>query len=575
METPRLTVALTFDHDAISDSVRRADPPVKLSHGEFGPRVGVPRILELLAREAISSTWFVPGHTLITFPESIEAILTGGHELASHGWYHEDFADLPADEAAAILERCAAALRAASGTAPRGHRAPYWALGPGTLELVEAAGFVYDSSLMADDFRLYRVRHGDRHTVADGTAFGAEASLIEVPVYWGLDDWPLFEPAPGRDGLAAPSRVLEIWTGELRYARAHAPGGLLTVTMHPECIGRGHRMAMLEQFIARRARCRASPSGASTRTSRAGRPRPSEARRLAAGGRGPSQPSSRRGHWPRAVGRPVDLGLFVRCEERPGSRRRGGGRHIARPRQDVPEHPPRQPAGEGVLLARVVRAEEHPFPDQDLRPMPEPRPRPGHGLAGPGENAKHGIPAELAQGEDDPCRVQDRDLPGEERRAGVPLLDRRPVRGRRATHRGRDPHPGERQAVVGTAAGRAIREPEVVQRRPQEVAGRVAGKDATRPVRAVGRRRQANDVDPRVRIPEARRGPAPVGLVAEPGDLLARHPLPPGHEAGAAPALHDLVPKCVQRLGAGRPSAPGAARAHGVTSGGRDPAAAT
>ena len=65
-----------------------------------------------------------------------------------------------------------------------------------------------------------------------------------------MDDWPYFEPGDdGRDGLAAPSRVLEIWTGELRYAHAHAPGGLLTVTMHPECIGRGHRMAMLEQFI--------------------------------------------------------------------------------------------------------------------------------------------------------------------------------------------------------------------------------------------------------------------------------------------------------------------------------------
>ncbi len=71
-----------------------------------------------------------------------------------------------------------------------------------------------------------------------------------MPVYWALDDWPLFEPGPGRDGFHAPSQVLEIWLGELRYAYAHAPGGLLTVTMHPECIGRGHRMAMVEQFIA-------------------------------------------------------------------------------------------------------------------------------------------------------------------------------------------------------------------------------------------------------------------------------------------------------------------------------------
>src|SRR3990170_2301590 len=78
METPRLTVALTFDHDAISDSVRRGDSPVKFSHGEFGPRVGAPRILDLLRREEIPSTWFVPGHTLVTFPESIQAILAGG-----------------------------------------------------------------------------------------------------------------------------------------------------------------------------------------------------------------------------------------------------------------------------------------------------------------------------------------------------------------------------------------------------------------------------------------------------------------------------------------------------------------
>jgi peptidoglycan/xylan/chitin deacetylase (PgdA/CDA1 family) len=250
MDTPRLTVALTFDHDAISDSVRRGDPPVKFSHAEFGPRVGAPRILELLRRENIPSTWFVPGHTLVTFPDSIEAILTGGHELACHGWYHEDFSELPAGDQRAILERSFAAVREVAGEAPRGHRAPYWALGAETLALVEAAGFVYDSSLMSGDYRPFRVRHGDRHSVADGTTFGPEGALIQVPVYWAMDDWPLFEPGPGREGLASPSRVLEIWTGELRYAHEHEPGGLVMVTMHPECIGRGHRMAMLEQFIA-------------------------------------------------------------------------------------------------------------------------------------------------------------------------------------------------------------------------------------------------------------------------------------------------------------------------------------
>lgn len=249
-DMPRLTVALTFDHDAISDNVRRGDPPVKLSHGEFGPRVGVPRILDLLERQAIPATFFAPGHSLVTWPDTARAIVDGGHELACHGWYHEDLATLSDGEQADVLVRSVDIVRQLTGAPPNGFRAPYWSLGERTLELVEAAGFAYDSSLMDDDHRLHRVRHGDRHSVEDGSTWGAEGTLVEVPIYWALDDWPQFEPAPGRDGMKPPSAVLEIWVAELRYAHAHSPGGLLTLTMHPECVGRGHRMAMLEEFVA-------------------------------------------------------------------------------------------------------------------------------------------------------------------------------------------------------------------------------------------------------------------------------------------------------------------------------------
>ena len=249
MDVPRLTVALTIDHDAISDSVRRGDSPVKFSHAEFGPRVGAKRLLAMLERRAMSSTWFVPGHTLTTFTDDTDAILAGGHELACHGWYHEDFAELSAGEQQDVLGRSVEAVRVVAGAAPSGFRAPYWSLGAETIELVATTGFRYDSSMMADDYGLYRVRLGDRHSTTDGTAWGEPGDLVEVPVYWAMDDWPHFEPGSGRSGLAAPSAVLEIWTEELRYAAEHAPGGLLMVTVHPECIGRGHRMAMLERFI--------------------------------------------------------------------------------------------------------------------------------------------------------------------------------------------------------------------------------------------------------------------------------------------------------------------------------------
>jgi peptidoglycan/xylan/chitin deacetylase (PgdA/CDA1 family) len=248
--SPRLTVALTFDHDSIAAEVGRGDGPVLRSRGEFGPRVGAPRILELLARHAITSTWFVPGHTLDAFPESVRAVHDAGHELACHGWFHEDLAELGAAEQREILERSRDAIAEVRGSPPAGFRAPYWSLGEATLELVEELGFVYDSSLMDDDFRLHRVRHADQHSKLEGSRFGPQGRLVEVPISWSLDDWPHFEP--GRSGvgpLSPPSKVLEIWLAELDYAHAHAPGGLLTVTMHPEAIGRGGRMAMLERFI--------------------------------------------------------------------------------------------------------------------------------------------------------------------------------------------------------------------------------------------------------------------------------------------------------------------------------------
>src|SRR4051812_20124030 len=127
MPTPRLTVALSFDHDSLSDGIRRGDSPIKMSHPEYGHNVGVPRILELLEREAIASTWFIPGATLELYPGDTEAILAGGHEVGCHGWFHEDYSALSEAEQRAIQERSIEAVVRFTGQRPRGHRAPYWA----------------------------------------------------------------------------------------------------------------------------------------------------------------------------------------------------------------------------------------------------------------------------------------------------------------------------------------------------------------------------------------------------------------------------------------------------------------
>ena len=247
------TVCLTFDFDAMSvwlGGYPRVTPAM-LSRGEFGARVGVPRILELLARYDIRATFFTPGHTAESFPEMMAAIVHTGHEVGHHGYGHEDPGTQTPVEERASLERGLATLEKVTGQRPWGYRSPSWDYSDVTLSLLVEYGFVYDSSLFAGDFYPYRPRLGDVVSKDQPLRQGELAPIWEFPVHFSLDDWPHFTSNfdPYRVGLSAPSKVFEIWAAEFDYMRTHAPGGVLTLTMHPQVIGRGHRMAMLERLI--------------------------------------------------------------------------------------------------------------------------------------------------------------------------------------------------------------------------------------------------------------------------------------------------------------------------------------
>jgi peptidoglycan/xylan/chitin deacetylase (PgdA/CDA1 family) len=244
-------VCLTFDFDAMSVWFGYPNTsPAMLARGEYGARVGVPRVLELLRRHDIAATFFVPGHTIESFPAEVDAILQAGHEIGHHSWSHTDPSTQSPDEERADMERAMASLHCI-GVIPRGYRSPSADFSAATLSLLEEFGFAYDSSLMADDYRPYRPRIGDRVGRHEPLQRGRPARLWELPMCFELDDWPHFQFnfAPYRNGTSAPSKVFEIWAGELDYMCAHAPDGVLTVAMHPQVIGRGHRMAMLERFI--------------------------------------------------------------------------------------------------------------------------------------------------------------------------------------------------------------------------------------------------------------------------------------------------------------------------------------
>jgi peptidoglycan-N-acetylglucosamine deacetylase len=250
------TVCLTFDFDALSVWLAYDNPsPSMLWRGEYGARVGVPRLLGLLEREDLPATFFVPGHTIESFPAETEAILAAGHEIGHHSWAHTAASEQTRDEERADFERALATLDGI-GVKPEGFRGPDAELSAFTLELLEEHGFRYDTTLMADDYRPFHPRIGDRVSRQEPLERGREARLWEFPMALELDDWPHFQAnfSPYRRGLSPPSRVLEIWQGEFDWMHEREGGGVLTVCMHPQVIGRGHRVAMLERFVAH---CRA------------------------------------------------------------------------------------------------------------------------------------------------------------------------------------------------------------------------------------------------------------------------------------------------------------------------------
>ncbi|MGE0213502.1 MAG: polysaccharide deacetylase [Parvibaculaceae bacterium] len=247
------TVCLTFDFDALSlwIGTLRQTSPTPLSRGEYGARVGVPRILELLDRHGIKATFFVPGHTALTFPESVREIVAAGHEIGAHNLVHETPVDLEPAEEALILDRAEAALESVAGVRPVGYRSPAWDLSPSTIALLVERGYLYDSSMMADDFSPYRPRFRDRIGGDGEVAFGEEAPIWEFPVAWELDDFPYFHyshKVSGR-GLRSPEEVGDIWLAEFDYCRRHVTDGVFTLTTHPQIIGRGPRIAMLDRLI--------------------------------------------------------------------------------------------------------------------------------------------------------------------------------------------------------------------------------------------------------------------------------------------------------------------------------------
>ena len=260
-----ILVAYGIDVDAVAGwlgSYGGEDSPDDISRGLFSGEVGSPRLLDLFDRWGIKTTWFIPGHSIETFPKQMKDVHQRGHEIGVHGYSHENPIAMTREQETAVLDKCIGLIKKLTGKKPRGYVAPWWEFSNVTNELLLERGIMYDHSLMHHDFQPYYVRVGDSWTPIDYSQHpktwmkplkrGKETSLIEIPANWYTDDLPpmmFIKKAPNSHGFVNPRDIEQMWKDQFDWVYREYDYAVFTMTIHPDVSGRPQVLMMHERLF--------------------------------------------------------------------------------------------------------------------------------------------------------------------------------------------------------------------------------------------------------------------------------------------------------------------------------------
>jgi peptidoglycan-N-acetylglucosamine deacetylase len=259
-----ILVGFGIDVDAVAGwlgSYGGEDSPDDISRGLFAGEVGSPRLLKMFERLGIKTTWFIPGHSIETFPKQMQAVADAGHEIGIHGYSHENPIAMTREQEIVILDKCIDLVTQLSGKRPTGYVAPWWEFSTVTNELLLERGIKYDHSLMHNDFHPYYVRVGDSWTKIDYSKQpsawmtplkrGVETDLIEIPANWYLDDLPpmmFIKKSPNSHGFVNPRHLEEMWRDQFDWVYRENDYAVFPITIHPDVSGRPQVLMMLERL---------------------------------------------------------------------------------------------------------------------------------------------------------------------------------------------------------------------------------------------------------------------------------------------------------------------------------------
>ncbi|KAI2986168.1 CAZyme family CE4 [Aspergillus niger] len=265
MGKKRVLVSYGVDIDAVAGwlgSYGGEDSSNDISRGLWAGHIGTTRLLKLFSKYNIKATFFIPGHSLETFPEECAMVRDAGHEIGLHGYTHENPSDMTLEQQRDILDKTYHMLYDFTGKPPRGIVAPWWETSKEMADLLLSYGIEYDHSMSHHDCQMYWLRTGDTWTKIDYSqkaetwmkplVRGQDTGLVEIPGNWYIDDLPpmmFIKSAPNSHGWVNPKDVEDLWKDHFDYFYREYDEFVFPMTIHPDVSGRPHVLLMHERII--------------------------------------------------------------------------------------------------------------------------------------------------------------------------------------------------------------------------------------------------------------------------------------------------------------------------------------
>lgn len=238
------------------------DSPDDISRGMFAGEIGSVRLLKMFERFGIPTSWYIPGHSIETFPKEMQMVADAGHEIGLHGYSHENPIAMTPRQEEDVLIKCIDVIEKLCGKKPTGYNAPWWEFSTVTAELLFKHSIVYDQSLMHNDFHPYYVRVGDSWTKIDYSRSagewmkplvrGQETGLVEIPANWYLDDLPpmmFVKKSPNSFGFTNPRDMEQMWRDQFDWVYRECDYAIFPFTIHPDVSGRPQVLLAHERLI--------------------------------------------------------------------------------------------------------------------------------------------------------------------------------------------------------------------------------------------------------------------------------------------------------------------------------------